>query len=104
MTAMTVTGDGARTDVRAAAGVNDVMLTIGRILIALILVSSGVAGISMCLTANSDSASTSALATAGRAPTLPASPAPLVPIGLVLVGTGLLSTSILLRLWACGIA
>src|SRR6266571_913165 len=42
MTAMTVTGDGARTDVRAAAGVNDVMLTIGRILIALIFVSSGI--------------------------------------------------------------
>ena len=36
-------------------------------------------------------ASTRALATAGRAPTLPASPAPLTPSGLVSVGTGLLS-------------
>ena len=37
-----------------------------------------------------ESASTMALATAGMAPTQPASPAPLTPSGLVLVGTGLL--------------
>jgi len=36
----------------------------------------GVAGISMCLTPNSESASISALATAGMAPTQPASPRP----------------------------
>ena len=54
---------------------------------------SGVAGISICRTPNSDSASTMALATAGIAPTHPASPAPLTPRGLVFVGTGLLLTS-----------
>ena len=35
-----------------------------------------------------------ALATAGSAPTLPASPAPFTPSGLVLVGTGLLLLSV----------
>ena len=40
----------------------------------------------MCLTPNSLKASTSALTTAGSAPTEPASPAPLTPSGLVLVG------------------
>ena len=47
---------------------------------------SGVAGMSMWSTPNSESASISALATAGSAPTVPASPAPLTPSGLVLVG------------------
>ena len=37
---------------------------------------SGVAGISMWRTPNSESASTTALTTAGRAPTQPASPQP----------------------------
>ena len=54
---------------------------------------SGVAGISIWRTPNSASASTSAFATAGIAPTQPASPAPLTPSGLVLVGTGLALTS-----------
>ena len=40
MTATTVSRDVSRTDVRAAAGVNDAMLAIGRILIAIIFVSS----------------------------------------------------------------
>src|SRR5262249_41648469 len=56
--------------------------------------TSAVAGISICRTPNSDSASTSALATAGMAPTVPASPAPLTPRGLVFVGTGLLLIAI----------
>src|SRR5687767_5045555 len=51
---------------------------------------SGVAGISMWRMPRWASASTSAFATAGMAPTQPASPAPLTPSGLVLVGTGLL--------------
>src|SRR5207248_9558104 len=51
---------------------------------------SGVAGISTWRIPSGESASTSALATAGMAPTQPASPAPLTPSGLVLVGTGLL--------------
>lgn len=43
MTTTTVTTiDVPRTDIRAAAGVNDALLTIGRIFIALIFVSSGV--------------------------------------------------------------
>ncbi len=42
MTTTTVTTvDVARNDVRAAAGVNDLLLTIGRVFIALIFVSSG---------------------------------------------------------------
>src|SRR5215813_6572151 len=56
-------------------------------------IRSGVAGISMWRTPRWERASTSALATAGMAPTQPASPAPLTPSGLVLVGTGLLLTS-----------
>src|SRR6476619_5606889 len=65
---------------------------------------SGVAGISMCLTPNSESALTSAFATAGIAPTQPASPAPFAPIGLVLVGTGLAFTSTAQKSWARGMA
>jgi putative oxidoreductase len=42
MTAMTVMGDSTRTDVRAAAGVNDALLAVGRVLIAVIFVSSGI--------------------------------------------------------------
>jgi putative oxidoreductase len=42
MSATTATGDSTRTDVRAAAGVNDALLAIGRILIAIIFVSSGI--------------------------------------------------------------
>lgn len=38
----TVTGDLARADIRSAAGVNDAMLAIGRVLIAIIFVSSGI--------------------------------------------------------------
>src|SRR5262252_6784346 len=66
--------------------------------------TSAVAGISMWRTPNSDSASTSALATAGKAPTVPASPAPLTPSGLVLVGTELLLIAIAGRSLARGIA
>ena len=66
--------------------------------------TSGVAGISMCRTPNSESALTSAFATAGIAPTQPASPAPLTPSGLVLVGTGLAFTSIGEKSWARGMA
>src|SRR5437764_13818094 len=65
---------------------------------------SGVAGISMWRTPSGESASTSALATAGSAPTQPASPAPFTPSGLVLVGTGLLLTSTALTSVARGIA
>ena len=65
---------------------------------------SGVAGISMCVTPNSVKASTTALTTAGSAPTQPASPAPLTPSGLVLVGTGLLSTCMAQKSCACGMA
>src|SRR6266446_3760407 len=65
---------------------------------------SGVAGISMCRTPRWESASTNALATAGMAPTQPASPAPLTPSGLVLVGTGLLFTSTALISLARGMA
>src|SRR6266436_1248057 len=67
-------------------------------------IRSGVAGISMWLMPNGESASTSALATAGMAPTLPASPAPLTPSGLVWVGTGLLLQWIAERSPARGIA
>jgi uncharacterized membrane protein YphA (DoxX/SURF4 family) len=42
MTVNTMTGDLTQADIRAAAGVNDTMLAIGRILIALIFVSSGI--------------------------------------------------------------
>lgn len=42
MTATSVSRDLSRTDVRAGAGVNDAMLAIGRILIAIIFVSSGI--------------------------------------------------------------
>src|SRR5260370_27768133 len=66
--------------------------------------TSAVAGISICFTPNSDSASMSALATAGIAPTVPASPAPLTPSGLVLVGTGLLLIAIAGRSLARGMA
>src|SRR5712691_6307160 len=65
---------------------------------------SGVAGISTWRMPRCESASTSALATAGMAPTHPASPAPFTPSGLVLVGTGLLLTSTALRSVARGIA
>src|SRR5436190_293201 len=65
---------------------------------------SGVAGISTWRTPRCASASTSALATAGMAPTQPASPAPLTPSGLVLVGTGLLLTSTALMSVARGMA
>jgi putative oxidoreductase len=42
MSATTAAGTPSRTDVRAAAGVNDAILAIGRVLIALIFVSSGI--------------------------------------------------------------
>lgn len=42
MTTTTVSGSPVRADIRAAAGVNDSILAIGRILIALIFVSSGI--------------------------------------------------------------
>ena len=42
MSVHTMTGDPTRADIRAAAGVNDTTLAIGRVLIALIFVSSGV--------------------------------------------------------------
>jgi putative oxidoreductase len=42
MTTTTITGDPARMGVRAAAGVNDALLALGRILVALIFVSSGI--------------------------------------------------------------
>src|SRR5262249_48217733 len=42
MSATTAAGDSTRMDVRAAAGVNDAMLAIGRILIAIIFVNSGI--------------------------------------------------------------
>lgn len=42
MTVTTAAGDLTRADIRAAAGVNDAMLAIGRILIAIIFVSSGI--------------------------------------------------------------
>ena len=42
MTTTTVSGIPAPADIRAAAGVNDAILAIGRILIALIFVSSGI--------------------------------------------------------------
>jgi putative oxidoreductase len=41
MSATSAAGDATRTDVRAAAGVNDALLAVGRILIAIIFVSSG---------------------------------------------------------------
>src|SRR5690348_17151275 len=44
--------------------------------------ASGVAGMSICVTPSSASASTSAFMTAGGEPTAPASPAPFTPIGL----------------------
>src|SRR6478609_2946995 len=65
---------------------------------------SGVVGISICLTPSGASASSTALTTAGRAPTVPASPAPLAPNGLSLVGHGLLSTFINAMSAARGIA
>ena len=49
---------------------------------------SGVAGMSSCLTPSGASASSTALMTAGSAPTVPASPAPLAPKGLSWVGHG----------------
>src|SRR4029077_13460025 len=67
-------------------------------------IRSGVAGISTWRTPRCESASTSALATAGMAPTQPASPAPLTPSGFVLVGTGLLLTSTALMSVARGMA
>jgi len=42
MSATTAAGDSTRMNVRAAAGVNDAMLAIGRVLIAIIFVSSGI--------------------------------------------------------------
>ena len=42
MSVHTMTADPTQADIRAAAGVNDTMLAIGRILIALIFVSSGI--------------------------------------------------------------
>ena len=42
MSANTVIGDVTHADIRAAAGVNDAMLAIGRILIAIIFVTSGI--------------------------------------------------------------
>ena len=42
MSATTAAGDSMRANVRAAAGVNDALLAIGRILIAIIFVSSGI--------------------------------------------------------------
>ena len=54
-------------------------------------IRAGVIGISKCFMPNSDSASTTALATDGRPPDVPASPQPLAPSGLLLVGTGWLS-------------
>src|SRR5215475_4180795 len=42
MSVHTMTGDPTQADIRAAAGVNDAMLGIGRVLIAVIFVSSGV--------------------------------------------------------------
>ena len=42
MSVNTMTGDLMHADIRAAAGVNDAILAIGRILIAIIFVSSGV--------------------------------------------------------------
>jgi uncharacterized membrane protein YphA (DoxX/SURF4 family) len=42
MSVHTMTGDPTQGDIRAAAGVNDTILAIGRVLIALIFVSSGV--------------------------------------------------------------
>src|SRR5262249_14412439 len=42
MSVHTMTGDPTQADIRAAAGVNDTILAIGRVLIALIFVSSGV--------------------------------------------------------------
>src|SRR6516164_293373 len=67
-------------------------------------IRSGVAGISTCRTPRCESASTSALATAGMAPTHPASPAPFTPSGLVRVGTGLLLMSTALMSVARGMA
>src|SRR5260221_10013576 len=65
---------------------------------------SGVAGIGTSRMPSGCNASTSALPTAGIAPTAPASPAPLTPSGLVLVGTGLLSQCIDGKSRARGIA
>src|SRR5262249_61120390 len=42
MTVHTMTDDPTRADIRAAAGVNDTILAIGRVLTALIFVSSGI--------------------------------------------------------------
>ena len=42
MSVHTMTADPTQADIRAAAGVNDTMLAIGRVLIALIFVSSGI--------------------------------------------------------------
>ena len=53
--------------------------------------ASGVAGMSMWLIADSDSASTSAFITDGSEPAQPASPQPLTPSGLVVAGTGWLA-------------
>src|SRR5258708_7134270 len=67
-------------------------------------IRSDVAGISMWRMPSPESASTIALATAGMAPTQPASPQPLTPSGLVGVGTGLLLTWTLLKSPARGMA
>jgi hypothetical protein len=48
---------------------------------------SGVAGISMWLMPNGDSASQTALIVAAIDPTVPASPMPFAPTGLTIVGT-----------------
>src|SRR4051794_6627451 len=52
---------------------------------------SGVAGISICTTPRSASASTTAFITDGRAPAHPASPQPFAPSALVRAGTGWLA-------------
>ena len=54
---------------------------------------SGVAGMSMCVTPSTDSASMMALISAGGLPTEPASPAPFTPSGLETLGTSSRSTS-----------
>lgn len=54
-------------------------------------IRSGVSGMSMWRTPKGRRASTAALTTAARAPTVPASPAPLTPRGFIAVGTSLLS-------------
>src|SRR5262249_10902657 len=65
---------------------------------------SDVAGIAISRTPYTESASTIALATAGSAPTHPASPQPLTPSRLVLVGTGLLFIATAVKSLARGMA